>query len=77
MVLHPIEDLMKTVPSLLLPGVEPRELTAEQLLAREAYQQGILPRRERTRKVVSKETARENSRIMQQRLDSFVAATSA
>lgn len=53
---------MKTVPSLLLPGVEPRELTAEQLLAREAYQQGILPRRERTpRKVVSKETAREFS----------------
>lgn len=67
---------MKTVPSLLLPGVEPRELTAVQLLAREAYQQGLLPRRERTPRIaVSKETARENSRIMQQRLDSFVAAT--
>lgn len=65
---------MKTVPSLLLPGVEPREPTDAQLLARKAYQNGELPSaKRRPRKVVSKETAKENSRIMQQRLDSFVA----
>lgn len=67
---------MKNTPSLRLPGVEPREPSPAQLLARKAYRDGSLRFSDiPSRVAVSKETAKENFRMMQQRMDDFLAAT--